>query len=419
MTASDVEVVVIGGGAAGIAAARKLRAAGIDALILEARDRLGGRAWTVAAPTGFPIDLGCGWLHSADRNPWRLLAEAEGYTVDHTPPPWSRPTLPRGSPSPAHAAFGEAIGSFREKLAAFPAGEADRPASAFKKPQGRWNPLLDAVSTFYSGAELDRISARDLSRYDDSGVNWRVVEGYGALVAAQGAGLPVRLGCSAERIDRRGKRLRVDTAQGSIAADFVIVTLPSNLLADNPGLFLPALPDKAEAAAGLPLGLADKLFLSLAGAEEFEDESRTFGRMDRAATPAYHFRPFGRPEIEAYFGGELARALEVGGEAAFANFDIAELVGLFGSDFAKRVKPLAFHAWGSDPWARGSYSYAVPGRADDHARLAMPVDGRLFFAGEACSTTDYSTAHGAYLTGEETAGQLIAIRNRLPLSHNT
>ena len=410
MSGSDFEVVVVGGGAAGIAAARELGDAGVNALIVEARARLGGRAWTVATDAIFPVDLGCGWLHSADRNPWRAMAEAEGYTVDRTPPPWSRPALPRGSPSPAHAAFGEAIGSFREKLASFPEGEADRPASAFLEPHGRWNGLLDAVSTFYSGAELDRISTRDLSRYADSGVNWRVVEGYGTLVAGHGAGLAAKLGCSVQRVDRRGKRLRIDTTDGPIAADFVIVTLPTNLIAADEGLFLPGLPDKTAAAAGLPLGLADKLFLSLSGAEEFRDESRTFGRMDRTATGAYHFRPFGRPEIEAYFGGELARSLEAGGEAAFVDFADAELVGIFGSDFAGRVKPLAFHAWGSDPLAQGSYSYAIPGCADDRARLATPVDDRLFFAGEACSTTDYSTAHGAWLSGVEAAGQVIALR---------
>ena len=173
-------------------------------------------------------------------------------------------------------------------------------------------------------------------------------------------------------------------------------------------MFLPALPEKTAAAAGLPLGLADKLFLSLASAEEFEKESRAFGDGGRTATAAYQFRPFGRPVIEAYFGGALAAGLETGGEAAFFDFAVAELVGLFGADFASRVKPLGLHCWASDPFARGSYSYALPGRADDRAILASAVDGRLFFAGEACSTSDYSTAHGAYLTGLAAADQAIA-----------
>jgi monoamine oxidase len=81
---------------------------------------------------------------------------------------------------------------------------------------------------------------------------------------------------------------------------------------------------------------------------------------------------------------------------------------LFGADFARRVAPLAQHRWGADPFARGSYSYASPGRADARAALAAPVDGRLLFAGEACSAASYSTAHGAYRTGVAAADEAIA-----------
>jgi monoamine oxidase len=152
------------------------------------------------------------------------------------------------------------------------------------------------------------------------------------------------------------------------------------------------------------------LFLSLAAAEEFDKESRLFGRTDRSETGVYHVRPFGRPHIEAYFGGPFAAELEARGDSAFADFAIGELVGLLGSNFAHRVKPLKLHRWGVDPFSRGSYSYALPGKADCRAELAAPVDDRLFFAGEACSRSDYSTAHGAYLTGVAAAEQVIAVR---------
>jgi monoamine oxidase len=106
----------------------------------------------------------------------------------------------------------------------------------------------------------------------------------------------------------------------------------------------------------------------------------------------------------------LAVELEAAGEGAFADFAITELVGLLGSSFARRVKPLALHRWGSDPFARGSYSHALPGRADCRGMLAAPVNNRLFFAGEACSQQYYSTAHGAFLTGVAAAEQVIAAR---------
>jgi monoamine oxidase len=412
MADDEVQVAIIGGGAAGIAAAVRLREVGLDALLLEARPRLGGRAWTRHSGSAYPIDLGCGWLHSGDRNPWREIAISQGFAIDKTPPPWTRAAAQIGAEGAKAADFMSALRRFREEVDALPEGEPDRPAAAFLEPQNAWNPLIDAVSTYYSGAELARVSARDLARYDDDGVNWRVAEGYGRVIADYAGDVRFELQCEAKRIDRRGRRLRIETTRGVVAADAAIVTLPSNLLAERADFFAPALPDKTEAAAGLPLGLADKLFLSLTGVEDFETESRAFGRADRTETAAYHFRPFGRPMIEAYFGGALAAKLEAGGETAFVDFAISELVALFGAEFARRVAPLGYHGWKSDPFSRGSYSYALPGKADCRAALAEPVEDRLFFAGEACSPNDYSTAHGAYRTGITAADQAIAALRR-------
>jgi monoamine oxidase len=137
-----------------------------------------------------------------------------------------------------------------------------------------------------------------------------------------------------------------------------------------------------------------------------------FGHTDRTATAAYHLRPLGRPLIECYFGGQCAAELESVGDSAFFDFATAELNGVFGNGFARRIKPIRIHRWGQDPFARGAYSYARPGFADCRATLAAPVDDRLFFAGEACSTHDYSTAHGAFRTGVAAAEQIIAVRKK-------
>ncbi|MGH8162486.1 MAG: flavin monoamine oxidase family protein [Gammaproteobacteria bacterium] len=408
MSNNEIEVAVVGGGAAGIAAARRLQNVGIECLVLEARNRLGGRAWTITAPSGSPLDLGCGWLHSADRNPWLGIAEAQGRTIDEALPPWMRPSPDTRFPPPERSAFREALRAFNARLAAAPTSAPDRPAAAFLERGCRWNMLISAVSTYISGTELERISARDLIRYNDSSVNWRVVEGYGATIAAHGADLSVVLGCAVHRIDRSHRRLQLETTQGTVTAEAAIVTLPTSRISES--LFTPALPQKTEAALGLPLGFADKLFLSLTDPDDFEADSSLFGCNDKTATAAYHLRPFGRPLIEAYFGGSLARELERGGEAAFTDFALSELTSVFGSGFADRVAPLAIHCWGTDPLSAGAYSCALPGKAECRAALAAPVDERLFFAGEACSRSDYSTAHGAYLTGLVAADQAIAAR---------
>jgi monoamine oxidase len=412
MSHSDVDVVVIGGGAAGLAAAGRLRDAGVRCLILEARDRLGGRAWTVVE-SGFALDLGCGWLHSADRNPWSLIAQQQGRTIDKTPPPWERPSMEDRFPLAEQREYFEAQKAFDERLDKDAQNTEDRPAAAYLQQGSRWNALLDAVSTYYSGAELERLSAHDLARYREDNANWRVIGGLGAAIAAYGKSLPATLDCPVRRIDHRGKRLRIETAKGDIDADQAIVTLPTPLIAAQE-LFAPALPHKAAAAAGLPLGLADKLFLSLEGAEEFKENSRLFGSIERVGTGSYNLRPFGWPVIECYFGGQLAWQLERDGKAALVEFAAKELTGYFGNSFAGRIRLLRTHCWGADPFAKGSYSYALPGRADSRATLAEPVDNRLFFAGEACSPLDFSTAHGAFDSGVAAADQVIAARNRSP-----
>jgi monoamine oxidase len=410
MPSSDVDVVVIGGGAAGVAAAKRLRRASIRCLLVEARPRLGGRAWTVHDESGHGLDVGCGWLHSADRNPWVGVAKERGAAIDRTQPPWMNRPLEASFPRPEHADFRRAFGEFYARLDEAAQNKTDAAASTLLDPASRWNALINAMSTYISGAELDRISLQDLDRYHSTDVNWRVVEGYGTLISGYGADVPQMLDCPVSAVDHSGKGLNIVTSKGAIAADQVIVTVPSAVLAAEHIRFTPALPKKIEAAQGLPLGFDDKLFIALDGAEEFESSVRVFGHTDRVATAGYHLRPFGWPIIEAYFGGDCAAELEKGGESAFFDFAVSELTGVFGTDFARRIKPIRVHRWGSDPFALGAYSYASPGHADSRAILAEPIDDRLFFAGEACSRHDFSTAHGGYVTGVAAAEQVMAAR---------
>ena len=411
MAKDDNDTVVIGGGAAGIAAAHRLHEAGVPCLLIEARGRLGGRAFT-EVHGGFPLDLGCGWLHSADRNPWVAVAENQGRTLDKTPPPWAqRPSLPYGFPIEQQHEFIAAMNAFFARQSEAAKGP-DRPASELLEPGNRWNGLIGAINTYISGGDLDRLSVHDLENYRHTNENWRVVEGYGTTIAAHGAQIPKIMACVAQVLDHSGPRLRIETSKGAFSCDHAIIAVPTVHIAEQTLKFVPALPDKVNAAGGLPLGLADKLFLSLEDAEEFPKDSRIFGHTDRAETGAYHIRPFGRPMIEVYLGGSNAQQLEKGGAKAFFDFAVSELVSVFGSGFADRVKFLHIHAWGADPFARGSYSFALPSRAGDRLTLAAPIDDRVFFAGEACSVHDYSTAHGAYRTGIAAAEAVLAARKR-------
>jgi monoamine oxidase len=399
--------VVIGAGAAGIAAGRHLAKSGVSFRILEARSRIGGRAFTQSV-SGFPIDRGCGWLHSADRNVWREIAANTGFTVDQTLPHWGEQALDRGLSKEEQDDFAKAWDALEHRFLEPPDTGPDQAASHLLEPGLRWNPLLNAVSTYMSGAELNYVSALDLSRYTDTGVNWRVREGYGAAIAAYGATLPVTLDCAVRQIDHSGPQLRLDTTQGVLSTRTVIVTIPPTLLLSGGLRFRPELPDKQRAAEGLPLGVANKLILSLDEPEDMPIEGHLFGRIDRTETASYHLRPFGRPLIECYFGGALARTLEAKGPDAFFAFACDELTELMGSAFAKRLHFLTATSWALDPLAGGSYSFAHPGHADARQTLAQSIDNRLFFAGEACSPHFFSTAHGAYETGHTAAVEVLA-----------
>jgi len=313
-----------------------------------------------------------------------------------------------GFPVADQADFRAALGRLFARLDEAGEAAADQSGDRLLEPGSRWNPLLNATSTYINGVELDGLSVHDFWRYRDTGVNWRITEGYGALMDALGGGLDIALDCPVSLIDHADAPLRIETPRGALCARAVIVTVPTDVLCAGALRFRPALPDKMAAAAVLPLGLADKLYLGLDDAGEFPQDSHLYGALDRARTASYHVRPFGRPLIEVYFGGRFARDLEAEGEAAFASFAIGQLASVLGGGIRKRLHPIAATAWGRDPYARGSYSHAMPGHANARAVLAAPVDGQLFFAGEACAAHDFSTAHGAYRSGVAAAVDVIA-----------
>jgi monoamine oxidase len=409
---TDIDIVVIGAGAAGLGAARFLAGQGRAVRVIEARSRIGGRAFTTRDAAGHPIELGCGWMHSADENEFVPLGAASGYTLDKTPPPWRSQLDDIGFPAAEQREFRAAFARFYDRLDAAGEAEPDRPADQLLEPGCRWNALINAASTYINGVELDGVSVHDFYRYHDTGVNWRVRGGYGALIAGLGAGLDIARDCPATLIDHAGRTLRITTPRGELRARAAIVTIPTDVLCAGALKFRPALPDKTAAAAALPLGLADKLYLRLDHAEEFPSDSHLYGAIDRVATGSYHLRPFGRPLIECYFGGRLARDLEEDGEAAFAAFAADELASLLGGAIRKRLHPIAASSWARDRQALGSYSHAKPGHADARHTLAEPVAERLFFAGEACSMHDFSTAHGAYRSGITAAQQAAAALER-------
>jgi monoamine oxidase len=397
-----VDVVIIGAGAAGIAAGRRLRDRGRAVLVLEALGRVGGRGHTVTAG-GIPLDLGCGWLHSAERNPLVRLAEAEGFVIDRTPAAWRDQLRQIGfsvaDQRATQAAFAELERNLRDHP---PAEDVAGRAIARDHP---WRAYLDMVSGALNGAELDRVSARDFLAYEDAATDsdWRLPAGYGALLASAAARVPVRLETWVEAVDARGSRVRIDSSAGPIEAKAAIVAVPTDVLARGAIRFQPAADDHLHAAASLPLGRVDKLFLQMAQPDAVPPDSHLLGDPHSALTGSYYLRPFGRPVIECFFGGVAARAMAELGDDGRTAFAIGQLEQLLGTDFARGLTPIAGSWWHRELSIGGAYSHALPGRSDQRAVLALPLGDRLFFAGEACSAHDYSTVHGAWQSGLDAA----------------
>ena len=405
---SIFDVIIVGGGASGIGAARRLAARGTSALLLESSSRLGGRACTQDLG-GYPLDLGCEWLHSGDRNAWVDIAETSGFPVDRDDPPWSKAHSGIVQDADGQEAAQRAFGDWEQRLRTV-AACSDRASDALE-PSGTWNAYVRAIAGFMSGVAPEAISAADYLAYDDAstGRNWHLPLGYGTLVAASlPSSTALRLATPTERIDLTADGVAVTTRGGVVRAGAAIITVSTAVLAGD-AIRLPTGTEPwREAAAALPLGRNEKIFLEIGRDAAFEPDSHAYGNLHDPRAAAYSIRPNGWPVIEAFLGGEGARIVGEEGPAAGFAYVAAELVTLFGSEVASSIRPLAATGWSRMASIGGAYSCALPGRSGARAQLARPFEDRLFFAGEATHPFDFTTAHGAHDSGQRAADEAMA-----------
>ena len=412
---AEIDVIIVGGGAAGIGAARRLAKAERSALVLEAASRVGGRAWTEEI-AGFPLDYGCGWLHSADRNSWVSIAELTGFAIDRSHPAWGNQYQDLGFTSAEQVAARQAFAAWIESLATNPP-PSDCAADALT-PHGEWNSYVQAMSGFISGDVLRCLSVADYMAYHmaSTGLNWRVPSGYGTLVAASfPTTVALHVATPAEAIDIKDRGVTVTTPAGSVRARAVILTVSTAVLARGAIKLPVALDIWRDAATKLPLGYNEKLFLEIVDTSPFESETYVIGNPREMGTGAYYIRPFGRPIIECFLGGNSARVVQESGPAAAFAFALEQLVALFGSSVCRKLRPLVASNWSNTTRVGGAYSYALPGHAAARNVLAQSFEQCLFFAGEATHPFDFSTAHGAYETGVRAAEEAIAALTRSPV----
>lgn len=400
---APLDVVVIGAGGAGLSAARELQAAGIRVLVLEARDRIGGRAFTDSS-LGVPWDRGCSWLHASDVNPWVAYARQNDFELleDRYPRHVHDGSKRLGG---AETAGLRAV-SERIERELDEAGRRglDIPAEAALTQAtlaDPWYSMAVTGLTAWEGVEPANFSALDQYQYLERGGDLLIPRGYGALLAHYGRDVPVRLQTPVGRIRWGGRGVIADTAAGPVAARIAIVALPSAVIASGNVIFSPHLPAEIlQAHHDLPLGLMNKVALRFKR-NVFPSERTEFLQLKRddGRGMRYMTRLSDSNVCIANSAGRFAHELEAAGEAATIEHALAELTAMLGGELRRHFDRGAATAWASDPYSQGSYSHCLPGRFGARALLTRPIGGRVVFAGEHTERSAYGTLHGAHLSG--------------------
>jgi monoamine oxidase len=404
---TDVDVVIVGAGCAGLAAAKRLRAAGVSFLVLEAMDRIGGRALTTSDDFGVPFDIGCAWLHAADRNPFFPEAVAAGCTLQHHDTGLDQLWFGKRKATAAEMAAEERAAVELAACIEAHKGSSDRLSTLVEACHG-----LRVSATFAGpmdfGADDDEISVTDYRAAADLDPNYLTLEGFGTLIHQWGAEVPVRLSTPVRRIRWDGPGVQVETDQGAIRARAVIVTVSTGVLAFEDIAFTPDLPERhQEAIFDLPMGLLTKVPLQIDGTRlglrPFDDVL-----IERHARHDLYFLafPFDLDLLVGFVGGDFAWEMEAAGVAAAVEFATDRLVDCFGSDARRAVRKGTMTNWSANRHVRGGYAAARPGKAHAREVLKDPVGERIWFAGEALAGGLKQTAAGARLSGEAVAGQV-------------
>ncbi|NWF63259.1 MAG: FAD-dependent oxidoreductase [Chloroflexi bacterium] len=421
---THADVLVLGAGIAGLAAARTLTDKGLSVIVLEARNRVGGRTWTDSS-LGVPLDLGASWIHGVNGNPITKLAKEFGAKTAPTDGENAIEFAADGSELPGGAweetetlfeDIYEEVAEIQERTdedmslqAAFDQVIAGRRLSG--EDLRRLNYYIHLVTALEYGAD-----AKDLSLWwwdqDEEFGGEEVIfpGGYNQITDGLAKSLDIRLGEVVNIVRYGADGVEVETSQGNYAAAQAVVTLPLGVLKQASVKFEPPLPESKQAAINrLGMGVLNKVYLKFP--EVFWDaEVETFSYLGEELGEWgdwLSFVPFtGEPVLMAFHGGEKGFALEELSDDNIVAGAMQTLRVMFGGGIPE-PEGVLITRWGKDPFALGAYSHTPPfASGEDRGALAQPLGNVLFFAGEATSREYPGTVHGAYLSGVRAAEEL-------------
>ncbi len=412
---ANPDVIVIGAGSAGLAAAKTLLSLGRSVVVIEAAGRIGGRAFTENETFGVPFDHGCSWI-TAPNNPYAKMAKDSGFEL-------------KNHDSPGEAFY---VGNHRANSA-----ERKKYDQGWAKIQGALSKAgregldVSAASVIpkdleYSGISQSWIGAmdwgvdfKDLSTKDawesaDPNPNYMVKQGHGALVARLGEGLPIKLSAPATRIDWSGNGVAVETPQGTVRAKTCIVTVSTGVLGASAIKFTPSLPAwKQQALDDVPMGLLAKITLQFDGERMgfTSDNWLTYWVPNLMPAKACYFLtwPFDFDLMIGFVGGAFGWELSKAGPEAAIDFALGEVVKIAGSKARNHFVKGHLTGWADNPLTLGAYAAARPGRYGAREELARPLGDRVFFAGEAMAGPYVALCGGAYVSGEAVAKKVAAL----------
>jgi monoamine oxidase len=402
--ATETDVVIVGAGAAGIAAARRIAAANRRFVLIEAADHIGGRCVTDTRTFGVPFDLGAHWIHSPDVNPVTKLTLRRG--IEIYPAPASQKVrigLRNAREGELEDFLAAQVRATRAIVDAARRGDVPC-AQALPNDLGDWRSTIEfELGPFACGKDLANLSALDFLRIAERRADAFCRQGFGALLAALAVGIPVQLSTPATAIDI-GREVEVQTPKGTISARTAIITVSTNVLASGRIRFSESIQRVLDACTTLSLGSYDHIALELKGNPlGVESDDLVFEKSTDTHTGAILANVSGTSLCLIEIAGAFGRDLSAKDEATMVNFAGEWLAKLYGGDVKRSVNRAIATRWNTNPLALGAMSAAGPGGQTARRVLMEPVHENLWFAGEAIHETLWGTVGGAWESGERAA----------------